>query len=157
MGFALGLDAKIYRLTTGSRAAWPATEAPANLSEITNVRDVTVNMTKAEADATTRGSGGWKQTVATLKDASIEFEMVWDTADTHFTAIQESFTSQNSPIALAILDGVSTTADTQGLWADFMVTGFEKTEPLEGVQMVKVTVKPTYSAVAPEWVTVVDA
>lgn len=157
MGFKLGLDAKIYRQTSGTRAAWPATESAPNLSEITNVRDVTVNMTKAEADATTRGSGGWKQTVATLKDASVDFEMVWDTADTHFTAIQESFTSQNTSIALAILDGVSTVEDTQGLWADFMVTGFEKQEPLEGVQMVKVTVKPTYSAVAPAWITVVDA
>lgn len=157
MGFKLGQDAKIYRLTTGTRAAWPSTEDPANLAEITNVRDVTVNMTKSEADATTRGSGGWKQTVAALKDASVDFEMVWDDADTHFEAIKDSFVSGNAAVALAILDGVSDTAGTQGLWADFMVTGFEKGEPLEGVQMVKVTVKPTYSAVAPQWVTVVDA
>jgi hypothetical protein len=39
-----------------------------------------------EADVTTRGNAGWRATVATLKDGSIEFEMVWDTGDADFGA-----------------------------------------------------------------------
>jgi hypothetical protein len=65
----LGMEAKLYR-NTGSYAAptW---------SEMTNVKDLTLNL---EADVTTRGNAGWRATIAALKDGSIEFEMVWDTA-----------------------------------------------------------------------------
>lgn len=146
----LGLEAKVYRLTTGTRAAWPASGAPSNLSEITNVRDVTVSLTKSEADVTTRGSGGFRLTRGALKDASVSFEMVWDPADTHFAALQTAFFA-NTSVALAFLDGSSATVGSQGLWADFEVMEFEKSEPLEGAQMVSVTLKTTYSAVAPEW------
>jgi len=73
MAVKLGLDAKLYRNTgTFAAPAW---------NEIKNVKDVTLNLEAGEADVTTRGNAGWKATVATLKDGSIEFEMVWDTAD----------------------------------------------------------------------------
>ena len=78
MGVKLGLDAKLYR-NTGTQAApvW---------NEIKNVKDVTLNLEAGEADVTTRGNAGWRATVATLKDGSIEFDMVWDTADDDFSA-----------------------------------------------------------------------
>ncbi len=38
-----------------------------------------------------RANNGWRATVGTLKDASLEFEMVWDTVDTDFTAIRDAF------------------------------------------------------------------
>ena len=38
-------------------------------------------------------------TPATLKDASIEFQMVWNPADAHFTAIKNAFLN-NSVIEL---------------------------------------------------------
>lgn len=153
MAAKLGLDAKLYYLSTGTRAAWPGSGAPANLEEITNVKDLTLNLEKGEADVTTRANSGWKATLPTLKDGSVEFEMVWDPDDTGFTAIQEAFINGTS-IALAVLDGASTTVGSQGLWADFAVTNMSREEPLEEAIKAKVTVKPTYSSVAPEWVTV---
>jgi len=152
MAFKIGFEGILYRQTTGTRAAWPGTGAAPNLDAVPNVRDVTLSVTKTEADVTTRGGNGWRQSVAALKEATLEFEMVYDTADADFTAFQTSFMS-NTVIALAVLDGVAATTGTQGFWADFMITGFEKTEPLEGAMMVKVTAKPTYSAVAPAWIT----
>jgi hypothetical protein len=145
MSVKLGLDAKLYR-NTGTFAApvW---------SEIKNVKDVTLNLEAGEADVTTRGNAGWKATVATLKDGSVEFEMVWDTADTDFGAFRDAFLNKTS-IELAVLDGDVTVTGTQGLRADFMVTKFTRSEPLEEAITASVTVKPTYSANSPTWLIV---
>ena len=80
MAIRLGLNAKLYR-NTGSYASptW---------DEIGNVKDVTLNLESAEADVTVRANNGWRATVPTLKEASVEFEMVWDTEDDDFTAIR---------------------------------------------------------------------
>lgn len=153
MGAKLGMLAKLYRLSSGTRAAWPVSGAPANLTEVTNVRDVTLNLETGEADVTTRGNNGWKATIATLKDGSIEFEMVWDPTDAGFTALKDAYFN-NTAIALAVLDGAKDVVGSQGLWADFSVTNLSREEPLEEAIKAKVTVKPTYSAVSPEWVTV---
>ncbi|MCC6579871.1 MAG: hypothetical protein IT440_05470 [Phycisphaeraceae bacterium] len=116
-------------------------------SELKNVKDVTLNLETGEADVTTRGNQGWRATVATLKSGSVEFEMVWDTAEPGFSAVKSAYFS-NTPIALAILDG----ENGEGLDADFTVTNFSRSEPLEEAVTVSVTVKPTYSTRAPAWV-----
>lgn len=153
MGALVGLEAKMYRLSTGSRAAWPASGAPSSLDVVANIRDLSLGLSTAEADVTTRGGNGWRSTVQTLKEGTITFEMVWDTADTDFQAFQTAWANRTS-IACAILDQDKATVGATGLWADFAVTGFEKTENLEDAQKVTVTMKPTYSAVPPEWVEV---
>jgi len=140
MGVKLGLDAKLFRNTgTYQSPTW---------TEIGNVRDVTLNLETSEADVTTRANNGWRATVATLKDASIEFEMVWDSADANFTAMREAFLN-NTSVELAVLDGPA--ASGQGLRATCMVTKFSRNEPLEEAITVSVTVKPTYSTNAPSW------
>jgi hypothetical protein len=144
MAVKLGLDAKLYR-NTGTYAApvW---------NEVKNVKDVTLNLEAGEADVTTRGNAGWRATVATLKDASIEFEMVWDSADDDFGAIRDAFLNR-SPIELAVMDGDIATSGSQGLRASCIVTKFSRNEPLEEEITVSVTVKPTYAANAPSWMT----
>lgn len=145
MGIKLGMDAKLYRNSgTHGTPTWV---------ELSNVKDVTLNLEKGEADVTTRANSGWKATAATLKDASIEFEMVWDTADAGFTAIQEAY-FDNTTVELAAMDGPIATAGSQGLRASMMITNFSREEPLEEAISVKVTAKPTYSANPPEWMTV---
>lgn len=151
--FILGLDAKLYYQSTGTRAAWPASGAPENLTEMTNVRDVTINLETGEADVTTRGGNGWRQTAATLKDGTVEFEMIHDPGDPSFTAVKTAWIN-GSNIALAVLDGASDTAGVQGLWADFQITNFSRSEALEEALVISVTAKPARSDVAPEWVTV---
>lgn len=153
MSAKLGMNCKLYRQTTGTRAAWPGSGAAPNLEEVTNVKDLTLNLEKGEADVTTRANDGWRATLGTLKEGSIEFEMVWDTDDAGFAALKDAWMNGTS-IALAILDGESDVAGTQGLWADCSVISFSRSEPLEEAATASVTVKPTYSAVAAEWVTV---
>jgi len=140
MGFKLGMEATLNYKVGGQAAggAW---------LELTNVRDVTLNLEAGEADVTTRANAGWRATVATLKEASVEFEMVWDTADAGFDAIRDAFLN-NTIIGLQVLD-----ADAgEGLQADFMVTAFSRGEPLEESITVSVTVKVTYSATPPSWI-----
>ncbi len=145
MGVKLGMDAKLYR-NTGSY------ETP-TWNEVTNVKDVTLNLEAGEADVTTRGNAGWRANIATLKDASLEFEMVWDTADDDFTAIRQAFLS-NGSVEFAVLDGDVETTGSQGLRATMAITNFSRSEPLEEAIQVSVTAKPTYADNPPEWMSI---
>jgi hypothetical protein len=143
MAVKLGLDAKLYRNTgTFASPAW---------NEIQNVKDVTLNLEAGEADVTTRGNAGWRATVATLKDGSIEFEMVWDTADDDFAAIRDTFLNRGA-MEFAVMDGPMNVPGSQGLRATCMVTNFSRNESLEEAITVSVTVKPTFSVTPPSWV-----
>ncbi len=142
MAVRLGLDAKLYRNTgTVGSSLWEL---------IDNVRDVTLNLETGEADVTTRGNDGWRATVGTLKDASIEFEMVWDTEDGNFTALKDAFFNGN-PLELLVADGDISLADSQGLRAVCRIINFTRTEALEEAITVSVTAKPTYSEAPPSW------
>ena len=140
MAIKLGMEA-VLKYKVGGQAgggAWTA---------LGNVKDVTLNLETGEADVTTRANAGWRATVGTLKEASVEFEMVWDTADAGFTDIKNSFFN-NAVIGLQVLDGTS----GQGLQADFSITNFSRSEALEEAITVSVTAKVTYSATAPSWI-----
>jgi hypothetical protein len=137
MSIKLGMDAKAYYGEAGATAT----------TELTNIKDLTLNLETGEADVTTRGNQGWRATIATLKDGSVEFEMIWDSGDAGFTAIKTAYFT-NTPISLAILDG----ENGEGLDADFSITNFSRNEPLEEALSVSVTAKPTYSTRAPAWV-----
>ena len=140
--FVLGQDAKLYRNA--------GTYASPTWDLIGNVKDLTFNMEKATADVTTRGNNGWRAEVATLKTASIEFQMVWEPGGTDFGAIKDSFLN-NTTIEMLVLDGLVATTGSQGLRAEMMVEKFSRNEPLEEAIMVDVSMKPTFSSNAPTW------
>ena len=145
MTIKLGMEAKLYRNT--------GTYALPTWVEMMNVKDLTLNLEASEADVTTRGNAGWRATIAALKDGSIEFEMVWDTADADFTAIQLAFFG-NTEIEFAVMDGDVASSGSQGLRATMAITNFSRSEALEEAIGVSVTAKPTYAENAPEWMTV---
>ena len=145
MTIKLGMEGKLYRNT--------ADYATPTWVEMQNVKDLTLSVEANEADATTRGNNGWEAIVAALKKGSIEFEMVWDTADADFTAIQQAFFG-NTTIEFAVMDGDVASSGSQGLRATMTITNFSRSEPLQEVMTVSVTIKPTYAANAPEWMTV---
>lgn len=155
MAVLLGKDAKAYILgATNTRVAWSGS-GQAGLTEMTNIRDLSVDLTKAEADITTRGNSGWRAVVGTIREGTVKFGMVWDPADTAFSQLATSFTG-TATVACAFLDNARTTTGSQGLWADFVVTGFAKSENLEEAQMVEVELKPTMvssTSVATAWIT----
>ena len=142
MGSKLGLDCKLYR-NDGTY------EAP-DWQEITCVKDVNLNLEKGEADVTTRANAGWKASRAALKEASIEFDLIWDTSDAGFAALHDAFFNGTS-LEVAVMDGDIETIGSEGLRATVEVMKFPRSEPLEEAVTSSVALKPTYAAHAPEW------
>ena len=140
MAIKLGMEAQLNYKVGGQAGggAW---------NELSNARDVTLSLETGEADVTTRANLGWRATVGTLKEGSVEFEMVWDTADAGFGAVKNAYFN-NEKIGLQILDDT----DGQGLQGDFAITSFSRNEPLEEAITVSVTAKVTYSDTPPSWI-----
>jgi len=146
MPVKLGDEMKLYFCAAGigGTPTW---------TELAIVKDVKLNTSKGEADVTTRASGRWKQVVGTLKDASIEFEMPWDTASDGFQAVKDAY-FDDTVIGLCLADnplgeGGAFPAGTEVFRADCAILKFERSEPLEQAVSVSVTAKPTYSANPP--------
>lgn len=148
MAATLGMNAKLYYVdgagatadgTVGTVSTADGTAAGTGaFTEITTAKDVTLTLEKNEADTTTRGNDGWRSTTGTLKEASIEFEVVLDVADTAYLALRDAFLN-DSNIGMAALDSAG--ASGQGLVANFTITNFTRNEPLEEAQTVSVTAK----------------
>lgn len=138
----LGLECKLFYGTAGSQAA----------TELTKIKgDLNLNIEKGEADATTRDSNGWRITVGTLKEASIDFDLLAEPGDAGFEAIQSAFFA-GTPIAIFVTDGAGS-----GLDCDASITKFSRNEPFEDVVTYSVSLKPTIvsgsSGRAPQWIT----
>lgn len=153
MTHVLGLDGYMFRNS--------ATHATPTWVEMTNVKNVTVPLEKAEADVTTRAAEGWRQLVGTLKTASIDFQMVYDQEDADFGVIQAAFFA-NSIIEFWIADGPAVPASgetSQGFRAGCEIFAFGQDQNLEEAFMVNVTIKPgrfweSSAVVAPDWYSV---
>ena len=133
----LGLNCVLYRGEAGQTAS----------TEMKNIKDVELNLTTGEADITTRAANGWRSYAATLKEASLTFQMNYESDDVDLKAIQTAFMN-NSAIAFLVGDDKG-----NGLDADFVITEFNIPQPLEEAVTVSVTAKPTLSTRAPSWKT----
>lgn len=142
--FQLGMNAHAYYSATAVTASDQTTlnTALGTATEITNIKDLKINLATDKADVSTRGNNGWKQTAATLKDGTVTFSMVWKPADTNFTAILTAW--QNSAeIAFFALDELKATTGAQGAAGNFTVTNFSRTENLADAIMVDVELSPS--------------
>ena len=137
MGAITGLKCKLYRGDAGSTAS----------TLVVNVKDVTLNLEQGEAESTTRAANGWKTYEPTLKEASVEFQINYDTENEDFSAFSEAFLT-NTPLALLVADHKGNDLD-----ADFNITSFNIEQPLEDIVKVSVTAKPTDTNRPPAWTT----
>ena len=133
---SLGKDAKIYFGSSGSTAS----------TEMSNVTDVNVEFTRGEADTTTRANQGWRSTSPTLRECTVTFDMLWDPDDEGFAAILAAYLADDGLVALLVLDK----AGGQGPDADFSITGFSESQPLDEAIKASVTAK---LATFREWAT----
>lgn len=135
--FLLGMNAKIYQ---GQASDTPASLAPSALTEMGNVKDVTLSLEAGEADVTTRANSGWRATAPTLRECSCEFEMVWKPGDAGFEAIKTAFLNAGT-VALAVLTGAHDQAGAEGPIGNWSITNFSRSEALEEAVTVSVTAK----------------
>jgi len=141
--FLLGMKAKAYY--------GPAEAELSDMTEMDNIRDVTLNMPTGEADITTRANEGWRGIAPTLRECTAEFEMVWKPDDAGFDAIQQAWLASET-LELAFLDQDRTTVGARGPKGSFSITNFSRSEPLEEAIIVSVTAR---LAVFDKWVKVV--
>jgi predicted secreted protein len=143
MSVKFGIDGKLYYCVAGigGTPTW---------TELSGVKNVTLNVQGKEVDVTTRASAGFALADIALMDASIEFDLPLDPADTGYQAVETAFFAR-SLVGLAVMSGGVTVAGSRGLWADCKITQFNREESLEDAMIVKVTAKPTHSANAPLW------
>jgi len=105
-------------------------------TELKNVKDLSVSLEKAEADVSTRDNNGWRATVGTLRDASIDFQVVNKNNDTAFATLYAKWLS-GDPLAVVISDvGASLALDCE-------VLSFSVTQNLEDAIVADVSLKPT--------------
>lgn len=130
-----GKDFKLYRNTDDPYDISPT------WSLVNNVKDLTRNVEKALADASTRVSSV-RQQVSTMIDVSIDFQMVYD-GGADVTAFEDAFWEETD-IELAFLDALISVNGAKGLRGMFQVSKFTVNEALEDVGLVDVTVVPAY-------------
>lgn len=179
--FVLGIDCAIYYLAAADRAAaFPvnnfaleAIPAAGKITEIAYTRDVTLNLDKNLADLSSRASGGWTQQVSSLKNASIDFQILWRPDDAVFAELLGRYLD-GCPLCMFIMDGEvvwggsATVANAtsclgvspyivSGLYADFTVNTFSRGEPLQEGVTADVNIVPTVGAIRPQWFQINDA
>ena len=112
-----------------------------------DVKNVTLNLDKGEADVTTRGNNGWRAYVGTLKDASLEFDLLYN--DANGSEYKQLLNSYLNGTALAFFVGESA---NDGLDADWTITGFNKSQELEEASTVSVTARIAKTNRNPAWI-----
>jgi len=140
--FILGMDAKLYFGATDTDLS--------GMTEVGNAKDLSLTMDAGEADITTRGNSGWRATAPTLRECTIEFEMIWKPGDAAFDAVKTAFLSAGT-LELAALTGDKSASGSEGPKGEFGITGFTRNEALEEAITVSVTAK---LAAFHEWVEV---
>ena len=139
MANVLGLNGKAYRNTnTGSDA-----NATPYWDLMDNITDVTLNLSKETADVTVRGGSGYTLRVATLKDFTVSFQMIYDTTNTDYTTLEDAFLN-DTVLQYAFCDGEIATTGTQGFKAFCYVTNFSRSEALRDAFRVDVELSAAY-------------
>lgn len=139
MATITGQDCALYYGTAGNTAD----------TLVENVKDLTLELSVGEADVSTRGSNGWKESIQTLKEGNLTFDILWDTDDAFFTALKTAYLAGTN-VAILALDATIASGG-QGLDADMMVSNFSRNEGLEDGVTASVTMKPGRSTRAPSW------
>ncbi len=130
--YKLGMNAKLY---FGAEAA-----AVGAMAVIANVKDVTISSDAGEADVTVRGNDGWRATAPTLKESSLEFEMIVRPSDAAYLALRNAFLN-STLVGMAALTGLVGVSGSEGIVGDYGVTSFPRAEPLEEAITASVTMK----------------
>ena len=136
--FILGMNGKLYYDAT----ALLDTPDTGDWTLITNATNVTTSTETGETDVTTRANSGWRATATTLKDATIELELLYKAVDLAFDALEAAWEA-GTEIAIAAMDGLIATVGSKGLAGNFIVSSFTRSEPLEEGMTVTVTLKPS--------------
>lgn len=118
------------------------------------VDDLTLDCTFEEADASIRGSGGYKFTEPTLQVLQLEFGLKCVPSDAGYIALRANFLSTPRAVQDVLISTInSNTTGEFTLRADYKCVKFGQEEKLAGIIVNPVTLKPCYSANPVVWTT----
>ena len=144
----VGIDCHMYRNKVDD---WDNPD----LADVDNIRDVTKSQEWGTAEFRTRGKKH-KRKKRTLLERALEFQMEHNPDEAanndNFVAFRDAFEDRDAVIELYILDGTNVLgSNSQGLHAHFIVTKFERVEPLEDAVIYDVSLDLAVSDRDPEW------
>lgn len=114
-----GRNCKIYHGTAGSQAT----------TLLADTIEATCDLSDDEIDASTRGNQH-KSTDCGLTDCTVTITVLRkDAAQSGYDALRAAKTAK-TPIALLVLDGDKSVADSQGPDGDFVCTNMSRPEPV---------------------------
>ncbi|HEX8322488.1 MAG TPA: hypothetical protein VF595_01125 [Tepidisphaeraceae bacterium] len=147
MTLSYGKNACAYVAATALTANTSAACATAltSLAPIGSITgDLTSDLSNNTSVLNTRASAqsGYEANVFGLKKGTTKFKMVWDTSDPTFGIFFDAWNEQTE-VFFAALDAAKTADGAQGPAGNWLVSDFQKTEPVDGVQMVDVTLVPS--------------
>lgn len=146
MGTKLGLHARMY-YNSGTYAV------PVWVDTSPIIRDATLNLEKGDADTSTRGSE-WRRHAGTLKDASVDAEMLNRVGHAVYAKFLDSFLN-NTPIDMLVLSGDRSVSGNDGIRAFMECMQFGRGEQLEEAQKLTISLMPALDddLTPPAWVT----
>ncbi len=124
-----GFQCKLYRKVSTN---WVA------MNQIINA---TLNLAYEESEATTRGSGGIKETEPSLLTVSIEGNLQWRNDNTECEALWDAFMGRNE-IELMALTGDKTDPEARGVSGKFKLVSFPQKQELANMVEHDIVLKP---------------
>lgn len=145
MAIVTGLNCKLYRNTgTYGAPTW---------AEVENIKDLTLTQNSDTADASRRGSGGFKASVITLRDISVSFDMVYVSSDADWTTLKTAWIN-GTAIEFAIVNGGIASSGTKGIRGTFQLSQFEISQALNDIEMASVQLVLTDATNAPSEISI---
>lgn len=138
-----------------------ATTASPNWITVGRVKDENLTLSKALADVTTRNAAGWRQQVGTLKEASVDLQLLFDDtySDPDNLLFRNSFLN-NGLILLGFFDKDPTLAGTtiEGLYGGWEVTEHSFNRELESAVMIDITLtsREDDAGNGPQWMSITN-
>ena len=124
----------------GSHAAWPATGAPTGLTEIKEIGDTSYTRRRARSERRNRSSlfAGVHLGSYDVIEISFNYEpQSQANSDAVFAALEAAYEAETI-LSIAYVDGTQTTANTHGIWGEFVVADMSRTDPLDAESTVSV-------------------
>lgn len=140
MAAVLGIDCVAYQNTgTFGSPTWTARNS---------VTGVEVSNTLATADITRRGGNGYRQKVGTLAEGDVTFDLIYDSSDAFFDAIDAAYRGRTT-IDMWFGSDLISVDGARGFRAAFAVTDFSESQQLEDAIRYSVTLSVSGSEPAP--------
>ena len=121
------------------------TEAIPTWVEIPMAQDATINAESSDLEATTREAGCFKLSASGLITMSADISLLYQPGETAFDFLRAAFLAKTT-VSVALMDGAIATTASEGLWFVGEVFAFPVEQPLDGVLVSAISIKPTQNA-----------